>query len=191
MKRLIAAFITGHSVRGCTGLSREQIDFQKRSAIPQEQWLPHNFPYSETHPFPEPVPLLAASLSNIVHFWESRLPAYKNRHRDAVAGIFSGHDAVILVAGSCGLELLNNLGLPAEVLRRLHVFACGPVSWRLPETASCLVLQGAGDPVSRCFHRKADHWIDCAHMGYLQSPETMRLFNDLYFRVLRDLRSDQ
>ncbi len=98
MKSVAAAFITGHSVRGCTGLSREQRDFQRRSAIPQENWLPCNFPYHETFPFPEPVPLLAASVSNFLHFWESRLPAYKKRHRDGVAGVFSRHDAVILVA---------------------------------------------------------------------------------------------
>ena len=41
----IVAFITGHSVRGCTGLSHEEREFQQRSAVPAPNWLRHNFPW--------------------------------------------------------------------------------------------------------------------------------------------------
>jgi len=50
----VVGFITGHSVRDCTGLSQGQREFQRRSAVPEANWLRHNFPWQETFPFPEP-----------------------------------------------------------------------------------------------------------------------------------------
>jgi len=181
----IAAFITGHSMGGCTGLSEEQLGFQVRSGIPREHWLPHNFPYQESFPFRMPN-LLAASFNNSVHYYTSRWRGFRERHRDAVAEVFSRHEVVILLAGSCGLELLNNLELPADVLRRVHVFAYGPVSRALPETASRMMVQGQGDFISRAFHGKVDHRYPCSHMGYLESPETLRLFHLFHRRVLEE-----
>lgn len=173
----IAAFLTGHSVRGCTGLSREQLDFQRRSDVPHDQWLAHNFPYHETFSFPEPVGIVRASLNNTAHVLASCLPSGGIRHRDQVSAIFRRHDAVILLAGSCGLELLNNLQLPDEILGRIHVFAFGPVSRRLPRAASHVVVQGTGDLYSRLFHRRPDHRVSCGHMDYLRSREVLDLFN--------------
>lgn len=181
---MIAAFITGHSVRGCTGLSPAQKDFQGRSMVPAECWLPRNFPYHETRPFPERVPLLAASLSNFRHYYASRRPAFRERHREAVTSVFAPHDAVVLLAGSCGLELLANLDLPHAILSKLHVFACGPVSRSVPDAATRVLVQGKRDFISRLYHRRVDHVIDCAHMGYLQAPETLELFNAFCRRAM-------
>lgn len=181
---LIAGFITGHSVRGCTGLSEEQAAFQRRTNIPIEDWLLHNFPYAETFPFPARFSILAASWNNVGHYLQSRRPAFAQAHREAVSGLFNQHDKVLLLAGSCGLELLNNLDLPPEIRQRVHVFAYGPVSRRLPAVASCVVVQGTRDWLSRFYHFRADHRYPCPHMGYLQSPETLRLFNEYYQRVI-------
>jgi len=180
----IAAFITGHSFPDCSGLSREQLDFQRRSGIPPEHWLEYNFPYRQTYPYPERFSVLSASIHNVAHFLRSRRPAFKQRYRDAVAEILSPYEAVILLAGSCGLELLINLDLPAEIRRRLHVFAYGPVSLRRPETASLFIVQGKYDFISRFFHREAHQRIRCFHMGYLLAPETLRLFQDFCRHVL-------
>lgn len=187
MNEYIAAFITGHSVRGCTGLSAEQRDFQIRSGIALDRWLPHNFPYHETFAFPEPFSLLSGSVNNVAHYFRSRFPAFRKAHRDSVAAEFLSCRRVILLAGSCGLELLNNLELPQDVLRRVHVFAYGPVSRRLPAVARCLVVQGTHDFISRAFHRKADHRFPCPHMGYLSAPETLRLFTEFSQSALCDL----
>lgn len=184
----VAAFITGHSVRGCTGLSREQRAFQENSAVPGEKWLRHNFPWHETFPFPDAAPLLTASWNNGWCFLSSRRPLFEEIHREAVVERFAALDAVILLAGSCGLELLNNLHLPGQTLDRIHVFAYGPVSRRRPATASCLVVQGERDWISRGFHRRADRRYPCSHLGYLRSPETLRHFDEFYRGIARDSR---
>ena len=181
----IVGFITGHSVRSCTGLSHEQRDFQQRSAVPPENWLQHNFPWQETFPFPEPFRLLSASWNNLRHYVESRTPAFREQHRSEVAARFVRYDAVILLAGSCGLELLNNLELAVETRQRLHVFAYGPVSRCMPEVASSFLVQGRRDVISRVFHRDVDARFPCPHMGYLAADETLRLFDAFYRRVLK------
>jgi hypothetical protein len=180
----IAAFITGHSFRNCTGLSKDQLEFQALSGIPPEHWLKYNFPYQETYPYPDTFRIVAASLNNATHYLRSRRPAFRERHREAVAEIFSRYDAVILLAGSSGMELLNNLDLPAAVQNRLHVFAFGPVSRRLPDAASCYIVQGKTDFISRFFHPGAHRRIDCFHMSYLRAPEMPGLFKQFCRQVL-------
>ena len=180
----VVGFIAGHSVRGCTGLSREQQDFQRRSTVPEQNWLRHNFPWHETFPFPETFRLLSASWNNVRHYFASRRPAFRAKHRASVAGLFAKYDAVILLAGSCGLELLNNLDLPSETRQRLHVFAYGPVSRRRPDVASCFMVQGKRDMLSRWYHRQVDARFPCPHMGYLAAEETMRLFETFHRRVM-------
>lgn len=182
-RSFIAAFITGHSVRGCTGLSQEQQDFQHRSAIPKSHWLPHNFPYHATSPFPERFHLLSASINNVTHYLRSRRSSFVNEHRHVVTEIFEPHATILLLAGSCGLELLNNLHLPADLRSRIHIFSYGPVSRRIPDVASHLFVQGTHDWLSRFYHPRADHRYPCPHMGYLRAPETLRLFNEYYQRV--------
>lgn len=172
--RFIAAFITGHSVQGCTGLSQEQRHFQQRSGIPAAQWLPHNFPYHATFPFPEPFNLLRASINNVQHYLRSRLPSFAAAHRDAVTAVLQPYHTILLLAGSCGLELFNNLQLPASLRQRIHVFAYGPVSRQRPQVASYLMVQGTHDWLSRHFHRQVHHRYPCPHMGYLQAPETLQ-----------------
>lgn len=181
---LAAAFITGHSVRGCTGLSREQRDFQTRSRVPAACWLPWNFPWVETFPFPETFHLLRASVNNVRHYLASRKPAFAEKHRADMERVLSRHDKLLLVAGSCGLELLNNLHLPAELRSRIHVFACGPVSRQRPEVASFFIVQGQHDWLSRWYHPQADARIRCPHMGYLAAPETLRLFDAFYEQII-------
>ena len=181
----IVGFITGHSVRGCTGLSQEQRDFQKHSAVPTASWLPYNFPWYETFPFPESFPLLGASYNNVRHYFESRRTAFRETHRSEILARFAAYDAVILLAGSCGMELLNNLNLPAETRQRLHVFGYGPVSRRRPAVASRLLLQGQHDIISRLFHRQVDLQFPCSHMGYLVAAETLRQFDAFYFKVVK------
>lgn len=181
----MAAFITGHSVRGCTGLSSTQVAFQQRSMIPEERWLKCNFPYIPTTPFPDSVPLLTASLNNAAHYMFSRGQRFRKQNQQAVVSAFADVDCIILLAGSCGLELLNNLALPAELRRKMHVFACGPVSRAMPEVASFYSAQGIHDWISRAFHRQANLRFPCSHMNYLNSPITLSAFNSFVERSIQ------
>lgn len=181
--RFIAAFITGHSVPGCTGLSQEQRDFQQRTSIPADQWLPHNFPYHATFPFPEPFNLLRASVNNVLHYSRSRRAAFRQSHRDAVSQALEPYDTILLLAGSCGLELFNNLDLPPALRQRIHIFAYGPVSRRPPDVASHLFVQGTHDWLSRFYHPRVHNRYPCPHMGYLLSPQTLRFFKAYHHRV--------
>lgn len=180
----IVGFITGHSVRGCTGLSQQQRAFQRLSNVPQANWLRYNFPWKETFPFPERLQLLSASINNVSQYLCSQTATFRAKHRTEVVVRLEGIDAVILLAGSCGLELLNNLKLPVETRRRLHVFAYGPVSRRQPDVASYFLVQGDLDLISQTFHREVDARIDCAHMDYLERVETLRLFEAFYRSVV-------
>lgn len=182
-RRFIAAFITGHSVRGCTGLSQKQQSFQQRSGLSAEHWLPHNFPYKPTFAFPERFPLLRASVNNARHYFASRRPSFARQHGAAVNAVLQPYDTILLLAGSCGLELFNNLRLADGLRSRIHIFACGPVSRRRPEVASCVMVQGTGDWLSRLCHRTVDHRYECSHMGYLDHPETLRLFQEYHHHV--------
>ena len=184
--RILGAFLTGHSVRGCTGLSSLQLDFQRRTSLPLEQWLPYNFPYVATHPFPEATGLLAASFNNGWHFWSSRFKAFGRRYRAPVTAAFGGADRVLLVAGSCGLELLDNLGLEPEVLARLHVLALGPVSRRLPAVARCHRVQGRWDRLSAWYHPQVEQVIPGGHLDYLARPEVLAAFE----HMLADLQEE-
>lgn len=178
--KILAGFLTGHSVPGCTGLSPAQRDFLFRSAVPAACRLVHNFPWHETEPFPERIPIATASWNNVRHCLGSLGAGFRKRHRDAVVARFADCDAVLLLAGSCGLELLDNLDLPEETRRRLHVFAYGPVSRRRPEVASLRLVQGRRDRISRLFHRQVDHLLPCGHLDYLERPETLALFDGFY-----------
>ena len=92
--------------------------------------------------------------------------------------------ALAVLAGSCGLELFNNLHLPDALRRRTHIFAYGPVSRQIPEVASHLFVQGTHDWLSRFYHPQVQHRYSCPHMGYLQAPETLRLFHDYQRKVV-------
>jgi len=180
-----AAIITGHSVPGCTGLSAVQLEFQRLSLVPPDRWLGCNFPYMESDPFPSSVPLLRASFNNLAHYLASRKPGFPAVYRDPVHRVLDRFDQILLVAGSCGLELFNNLGLPGEIRSRIHLFAYGPVSRSLPEVASFRLVQGDRDWISRIHHRRVPHRIPCGHLGYLEHPETLRLFNEFYLGLER------
>ncbi|MEG1124991.1 MAG: hypothetical protein RSE62_22980, partial [Citrobacter sp.] len=80
----------------------------------------------------------------------------------------------LLLSGSCGLELFNQLHLLPEWLARVSVFAFGPVAGRRPDCHHLLV-QGDQDWISRCWFRQADQRIACSHMNYLEQPQLAAL----------------
>ena len=164
------AFLTGQSDARRCALSDLQQTFIDRLAPTRA--VPWNFPYDAATPPFSATPLLRASLANATQYWASRTRAFRERHRPGVEAMLDGADRTVLLAGSCGLELFNNLSLPRGLLASVVVFAYGPVARRRPDCEAMLV-QGRRDLVSRCWFRRVDLHVDAGHMDYLARDEVL------------------
>lgn len=174
------AFLTGQSDPRRCALSTVQQTFAER--LEAAHVVPHNFPYDAATPPFAPTPLLRASVNNATQYWASRTRSFRARHRPAVEGMLDGAERTVLLTGSCGLELFNNLALPRTLLERVVVFAYGPVARRRPDCEAVLV-QGHRDVVSRCWFRHADLQVDAGHMDYLASDTVVAHCRTLLARL--------
>jgi len=181
-ERITVAFLTGQSDPRTSALSPAQRGFLDRSPVLPGQRLDLNFPYRSAGSWSE-TNLLRAGFNNAGQYLASRRPSFAQQHRAGVREAFGPSGKILLLTGSCGLELLVNLRLPEEFMQRLHVFAYGPVSRSLPRCASLETVQGSRDAISRWWHPQVDHVISCGHMNYLDAEETMTLFSAFHRRV--------
>jgi len=171
---LQVAFLTGQSHPASCALSPAQEAFLDRLALPDVAVVRRNFPYGDVTPPYRDVALLAASWNNTRQYWRSRTIDFANRHRPDVVRLIDRADCTVLLAGSCGLELLTNLDLRAEDLARLRVFAYGAVARRRPACDVFAVL-GRRDWIARAFGGPIDAAVDCGHMDYLETPDVLTL----------------
>lgn len=168
------AFLTGRSDRAGCALSPEQAAFLAQLAAPGRTLLPRNFPYP-THSAPHRrVPLWRASLANWAEFRAARRPSFAARYRPAVQAMLERAPRTVLLAGSCGLELLLGLDLDEAALSRIAVFAYGPVAHARPRCRA-LLAQGRRDRLSRWFGPTPDRLVDAGHLDYLRAPEVLAL----------------
>jgi len=172
------AFLTGRSDPSRCGLSPEQQGFLDALRAPGREPVDRNFPYAAQRPGHVAVPLPLAAWRNLGDYIGARRPAFAGRHRSQVAAAFEGDGAVVLLAGSCGLELLSNLHLDASLRARLHVFAYGPVARHAPDVARLLCVQGRSDWISRAGWGGPVHRVDGGHMDYLRQPDVLTLCED-------------
>lgn len=183
-RSLALAFCTGQSRPGRTALSPAQASFLEALPLAGVERIPVNFPY---HADPAPhleAPLLRASVANGLQYLRSRSPGFRERYRPALEAVFEDYAQIVLLAGSCGLELLRNLELSPAFRRRCHVFAYGPVARGRIECASLCLVQGGADLLSRWYFREVDHRIPGGHLAYLEQPETRVHLLDFCRRVL-------
>ena len=171
---LQVAFLTGQSNPACWALSPVQAAFLARLQRDDRQLHGCNFPYHRASQRHEAVPLLKASVHNSAQYLLSRRLSFSERYQAGVLALLSSHPHTVLLAGSCGLELLNNLRLPPAWLSRISVFAYGPVARCSPGCRHVLV-QGRRDGISRLFFSTADYLVDCGHMDYLQQEAVLAL----------------
>ncbi|NYZ61492.1 hypothetical protein [Luteimonas deserti] len=169
------AFLTGRSDRARCGLSPEQQRFLDALRAPGRQFVDCNFPYAAADAGHVAVPLPLAAWRNLGDYIGARRAAFAGRHRASVTARFEGDAAVVLLAGSCGLELLAGLQLPADLRTRLHVFAYGPVARRAPDVARLLCVQGRGDWISRLGWHGPVQRVGGGHMDYLRRPDVRAL----------------
>jgi hypothetical protein len=175
--------LTGPSDRLSWALSPQQQEFLD-TLVPRDRQIAHNFPYARNPPPYRRVPLLRASLSNARAYVQSRSAEFCAKYRAPISQEIARREATVLIAGSCGLEIFNNLRLPPELLRRTRLFAYGPVARRRPDCPHRLV-GGRYDALSRWFFPRPDQAVDCSHLDYLSSPEVRDLCLEFIAEGLR------
>lgn len=167
---LQVAFITGRSRPDCWRLSPQQTAFLEKLNLPLAQKVGVNFPWqnqSECHY--QDVGLLRGSVNNAREYLGSRHSDFIRRYRPSALALFERAERTLLLSGSCGLEVFNNLHLPAEILMRVSLFAYGPVARKRPGCHHLLV-QGDRDHISRLWFSQVDTRIESGHMDYLTRP---------------------
>jgi len=172
------AFLTGRSDPARCGLSPQQQNFLDALRAPGREPVDRNFPYVAPRPGHVAVALPLAAWRNLGDYLGARRPAFAGRHRASVTAAFEGNGAVVLLAGSCGLELLSHLHLNAPLRARLHVFAYGPVARQAPDVARLLCVQGSRDWISRVGWRGPVRRVGGGHMDYLRQPDVLALCDD-------------
>lgn len=171
--RLQIAFITGRSQHGRWLLSPQQSHFLHQLAGARYPSLALNFPWLPTAQRHYRRPgLLRASLSNACEYLGSRRAGFSARYRPQAEALLNGADHTLLLSGSCGLELFNNLQLSPAFLRRVSLLAYGPVARQRPDCHS-LFIQGREDWISRLWFPEIDVITACGHMNYLSSAEVL------------------
>ena len=169
------AFITGRSQPDCWLLSPQQLVFLEKLALGSAQPVKVNFPWQDPPATGyQEAGLLRASVNNAREYLRSRQGDFVRRYQPSALRLFERADRTLLLSGSCGLELFNNLHLPAEVLTRISLFAYGPVARRRPACRHLLV-QGQRDALSRLWFSRVDVRINGGHMDYLTRPELPEL----------------
>lgn len=180
------AFLCGQSDPARCALSPAQLQFGQALLAAGRRLHPCNFPYdAQTLPFRR-VSLLSASWHNSRQYLRSRQPAFARRHAAAVADLLHAAPHTLLLAGSCGLELLANLALPPALAQRCSVLAYGPVARRAPAVAHLQILVGRQDWISRLGWRGARQWVDSGHMDYLQQSNVLVIARDLAARLQQE-----
>jgi hypothetical protein len=172
------AFLTGQSDPSGSALAPPQEAFLDALPTPDHWKVRVNFPYPEATPPHRPTPLPRASWNNSRQVLASRGPAFAESFRPPVLALLARAERTLLLAGSCGLELLANLDLPARALERLHVFAYGAVARRRP-ACDLRQVRGRRDWIAKALSRidlgPADAWVACGHLDYLNDPEVLAL----------------
>jgi len=184
---LRVCFLTGRSDRSNTALSPVQRAFLDSLPITDEERVEVNFPYRPASGPWRRTPLPTASVRNARDYFASRRAGFAHEHRAAVREVLTAADRTLVLAGSCGLELLANLRLEAEVLARVHVVAYGPVARTRPGAARVETVTGRADALARRSTGSPDHEIDAHHLDYLSSPE----LRGIVVAAIERLRAEQ
>lgn len=181
------AFLTGQSDPGRCALSPAQrrVLAHLAEAAPDLDVIPHNFPWPAHAPPWRAVPLMRASLANgrqwlaarrgsLSAFGAEEIAMAQSRLRDA--------PRTLLLAGSCGLSLLDALIATFDDAERmrLRVIAYGAVARRWPQGIVGTALRGDRDRIARWFgphDGPAPRSLACGHLDYLDDRHHTRVID--------------
>ncbi|CAD7715794.1 hypothetical protein LMG31884_18200 [Xanthomonas hydrangeae] len=171
---LQVAFLTGQSDPQRCALSIEQQHFLQQLQGPGRQLIDCNYPYRPDRAAHRRTPLWRASLSNARQYLAARVARIVDADRMLVMALLEQAPMTVVLAGSCGLQLLTALQLPQALRTRLAVFAYGPVCNAPASFAQLRVLQGQRDWISRAlFGAAVDLAPACGHMDYLRNAAVL------------------
>ncbi|PMR88053.1 hypothetical protein [Xanthomonas arboricola] len=162
------AFLTGQSDPESCALSMQQQHFLQQLQGPGRRLIDCNYPYRSASPTYRHMPLWRASVSNAHQYLAARAARVADADRMRVVALLEQAPTTVLLAGSCGLQLLTALRLPQVLRTRLAVFAYGPVCNAPGAFGQLRVVQGNGDWISRALFAGApDLTPACGHLHYL------------------------
>jgi hypothetical protein len=172
--------LTGQSSFRSARLADEQVEFLRTVSPCAGAAVEAGFPFhadllaDEREPFA----LVAASARNARQVvWSVTSRRYRQVVEHTLQqALDATRERLIVVTGSCGLQLLNRAWTPLALPPRLRVqvVALGPACFaplRLAP-AEVTVIAGARDPWSRLFYGgRTDVRVACGHLDYWTSPE--------------------
>lgn len=168
------AFLTGQSDPQRCALSLEQQHFLQQLQGPGRQLIDCNYPYRPDSAAHRRTPLWRASLSNARQYLAARAVRVADADRVRAMALLEQAPMTVVLAGSCGLQLLTALQLPQALRTRLVVFAYGPVCTAPASFGQLRVLQGQRDWISRAlFGAAVDLRPACGHMDYLRDAAVL------------------
>lgn len=177
------AFLTGLSNPKSCSLHWVYQQFLANLDCPEAWKIYLNFPYIPNGEDEEKASLWQASVANARQFICAPCPRYRTAAQGHLANVVTSADALFLVVGSCGLEILNQAWTEAIARHKLTIVALGPVARSRPH-AACTLIQGTHDPISRLFFKDVDVVIqNVGHMDYVHSPRVFDLVNQSLWRT--------
>lgn len=179
------AFITGLSDWGNTSLSPEQTEFLHGLKSQEQDKIYYNFPYNISRKVYKNTNIILASLSNGIQYFLARTK-WLDKKTELLKQIIKQQDKILLLSGSCGLELLNNMKFSKEEKQKIHIIAYGGVATKIPDFPYVTLVQGDKDYIARIWITVYDVKIQCHHMNYLQSTQLLNFVNDYIEKMESD-----
>ena len=195
---LQVALLTGRSDPCSAALTPVQARFLEALGDPDVALVPTNFPWpleasarnlaepADGRVRSSPVPLLVASVRNAAQYLGSRRRTWAARHRPTLESLVRQSERTVLVCGSCGLELLSNLGADRATLARIDVLAIAPVARALPRCRRVVLVRGRRDRISPLWIDAVDHLVDGGHMDVFENRQVIDLARELVAAARRE-----
>lgn len=171
------AFITGLSNWNNNVLSPIQTKFLQQLKTHEGNKIYLNFPYVDNQQTYKEPHIIMASLSNAYQYILSKTK-WITKQKEKLSQMVAQEDKLLLLSGSCGLELLRNMNFTKEEKEKIHIIAYGGVAARIPDFKYLTLVQGKKDWIAKIWIRDYDLKVESNHMNYLESETLLNFVNE-------------
>lgn len=179
------AFMTGLSSWNNNKLSPIQETFLNNLKTEEKNKIYLNFPFIDKNQVYKKPHIILASISNACQYFLSKTIWIK-KHQKELRELLKTEKVLLLLVGSCGLEILRNMDLSTMDRNKIHVITYGGVAKKTPDYKYITLVQGDKDWISRLWIKEYDLIIQSDHMNYLESEELLN-FTNQYIEKLENL----